>query len=394
MKVLLVEPEYKQAGRTKHEAKLCPVGLFKHYFYHIEKGDSVRIVRGCILINSKPDLIKITSLFTYWSDDVFQTIKYYKTIFPETPIKVGGILASLIPEIVKKQFPDITIHEGIDRSVEDVPIDWFELNRTIQIIHASRSCMRNCKFCGVRKIEPEISYKTWKQVKAEIQLNDIVFFDNNFLMNPHHKEILQGIAQHKVNGKVIHSEAQSGFDPRLITEENATLLKKARFRSIRISWDHSLDQAKIVKQALTHLEDAGFNSKNIGIFMIYNWDNPFDLMELKRKICFDWNVQIFDCRYRPLDQLFDNYNPYKTQQTSEDYYIHPAWTDEKVRKFRRNVRRQNIMIRFNFRTEEQMDEWIKSKRKTSTLLNRKLTLKSPHQTDTKQLALINQRASR
>ena len=372
--VLLVEPNYKQAKRTKHEAKLCPVGLFKHYFYHIQNGDNVRIVKGCVLINSKPDLIKITSLFTYWSDDVFRAVKYYKSMFPGTKIKVGGIFASLIPEIVKKHFPDITVHEGIDKQVEHIPIDWLHLNRTIQILHASRSCHRNCKFCGVRKIEPEISYKTWAQVKAELQLNDIVFFDNNFLMNPDHKEILKGIANHKINGKIIRCEAQSGFDPRLLTQKTAILLKKARFQSIRISWDHGIKQMPVVKRALSYLQKAGFPSKQIGIFMIYNWDNPFNLMEKKRSICREWNAQIFDCRYRPLDQLFDNYNPRAKSQTNNDYFIHPKWTDTQIRQFRRNIRRQNIMIRFNFRTEKQMDEWLQSKKKTGKLLNRKLTL--------------------
>ena len=329
-----------------------------------------------MLINSKPDLIKITSLFTYWSDDVFRAIKYYKTLFPDVPVKVGGILASLIPEVVKKQFPEITVHQGIDRQVEHIPIDWLQLNRTVQIIHASRSCIHNCEFCGVRKIEPEISYKTWNQVKNEIQLNDIVFFDNNFLMNPHHKEILEGIAEHRINGKIIRCEAQSGFDPRLLTQETANLLKKARFQSIRISWDHGMKQLPVVRRALSYLQKAGFPSKSIGIFMIYNWDNPFELMEKKRLRCFGWNVQIFDCRYRPLDQLFDNYNPFTKDQTTEDYYIHPKWTDAQIRLFRKNIRRQNIMIRFNFRTEKQMDEWLQSRKKTSTLLNRKIKLES------------------
>jgi len=39
--------------------------------------------------------------------------------------------------------------------------------------------------------------------------------------------------------------------------------------------------------------------------------------------------QIADCRYRPLNQLFDNYNPLIKGQTSKDYYIHEeaGWTD-------------------------------------------------------------------
>ena len=371
MKVLLVEPEYTQAKRTKHEAKLCPVGLFKHYFFHISKGDNVCMVKGCVIPDIRPDMVKITSLFTYWSEDVFKAIEFYSKKYPDAIIKVGGIFASLMPETVKEKNPNVIVHRGIDKEVEYVSIDWKHLKRSIQIIHASRSCIRNCKFCGVKKIEPEISYKTWGRLKKEIQLNDLVFFDNNFLINPNHKDILEGIADHKVNGKVVRCEAQSGFDPRLLTQEDAILLKKARFKSIRISWDHGLEQMGKVKRALSYLLKAGFSSKKVGVFMIYNWEYPFELLEKKRKICFDWNVQIFDCRFRPLDQLYDNYNPHAKEQTSDDYYIHPNWTDKQIRQFRRNIRRQNIMIRFNFRTQKQMDEWINSKKKSGKLLNRR-----------------------
>lgn len=372
MRVLLVEPEYKQAKRTKHEAKLCPVGLFKHYFFHKNNGDDVYLVKGCVSVATEPDLIKITSLYTYWSDDVLRTIEYYKEMFPHAAIKVGGIFASLMPDIVSAK--GVIVHKGIDKEVEHIPIDWNYLNRTVQILHTSRSCIRNCHFCGVRQIEPEISYERWSDIKNKIQLKDIVFFDNNFLANPYHKEILEGIAGYRINGKVIRCEAQSGFDPRLITLDDAILLKKARFKNIRISWDHGLKQGNVVKIALAYLIQAGFNSKNIGVFMLYNWAYPFQLLEEKRKICFNWNVQIFDCRFRPLNQLFDNYEPYANEQTSSDYFIHPNWTDAQVRQFRRNVRRQNIMIRFNFRTERQMDDWINHKKKTGKLKNRKLTL--------------------
>jgi len=42
--------------------------------------------------------------------------------------------------------------------------------------------------------------------------------------------------------------------------------------------------------------------------MIYNWSFDYEELEAKREKCFEWNVQIADCRYRPLNQTFDNYN--------------------------------------------------------------------------------------
>jgi len=75
-------------------------------------------------------------------------------------------------------------------------------------------------------------------------------------------------------------------------------------------------------------------------------------MEKKRIKCFEWGVQISDCRFRPLDQTYDNYNPrkYAKGQSEDEYHIHKkgGWTDEKIREFRRNVRRQNICVRFGY----------------------------------------------
>ena len=53
-------------------------------------------------------------------------------------------------------------------------------------------------------------------------------------------------------------------------------------------------------------------------------------------------------RYRPLTQTYDYYSPRK-KQTKDDYYIHSCWTDEEIKQFRRNVRRQNVCVRHGFR---------------------------------------------
>ena len=84
--------------------------------------------------------------------------------------------------------------------------------------------------------------------------------------------------------------------------------------------------------------------------MLYNWDISFEEMEMKRIACWDWKVQISDCRYRPLDQIDETYNPRKWGQTSDEYYIHEekSWTDYHVKQFRRNVRQQNICVRHGF----------------------------------------------
>ena len=84
--------------------------------------------------------------------------------------------------------------------------------------------------------------------------------------------------------------------------------------------------------------------------MIYNADLSFEEMEKKRIKCFELGVYIVGCRYVPLNQTYDNYNPQKLNQTNKDYFINEktGWTDQKNKKFKKNIRYSNICTRFNF----------------------------------------------
>jgi len=318
-----------------------PIGLLKIAAYYRKKGDEVRLVVGRKNLNFEPAKIIITSLFTYWSRYVWDCVKYYKQIYPHAKVEVGGIYASLMPEHCKQSGCD-HVHVGVHKGAEKCEPAYDLVKVDYQIIHTSRGCVRRCKFCGVWKIEPKFEYK--KSIKNEIQSNHLVFYDNNLLANPYSENILDEISQTKYNGRVIFCESQCGFDGRLLTPRFASLIKKARFRCPKIAWDGPYEEFETIKKQLDMLEAAGYSRKDISVFMIYNWDHGFNEMERKRVKCWEWKVQISDCRYRPLDQTYDKFDARKSQ-TNEDYFIHRKWTDAEVKQFRKNVRRHNICVR-------------------------------------------------
>jgi len=217
-----------------------------------------------------------------------------------------------------------------------------------------RGCIRKCDFCGVWKLEPKLSFKTLEQLKKELDgvgKNNVIFFDNNFFANPKIKDILKNLAEIRINGKPVTFESQSGFDGRLLEKdpELAILLKKARFNNVRIAWDNSVKDKKSIKKQIDLLKSAEYPLKDISIFMIYNFDVPYEEMIKKLNLCKKWGVQIIDCRYRPLDLDYDNYSPHMRKgQPEGSFYIHKkaGWTDKKIRDFRRKVRQQNMEIRY------------------------------------------------
>lgn len=347
--ILLVEPHFPVNRKSRNHGRSLPVGLLKLGSYHRSLGDEVEFVRGCVATDKVPAMILVTSLFTYWSRYVWSAVEFYKQRFPRAHVVVGGVYASLMPEHCRQSGCD-EVHVGLHEDAEEFPPAYDLVEADYQIVNTSRGCPRRCAFCGVWRIEPDFTYKA--SVAEEIHRNRVLFYDNNVLANPHIETILNEIAAIRADGKVVTCEAQCGIDGRLLTHELARSLKRARFLYPRIAWDHGYEDYEGIGRQIEMLLDAGYNRRHIYVFMLYNFDLSYEELEKKRRKCSEWGVQIADCRYRPLDQTLDDYNPqaWKTGQTSDDYYIHPNWTDAQVRVFRRQVREQNIVIRHGFST--------------------------------------------
>lgn len=345
--VLLVYPNFPKAQKSRNHKDFIPIGLLKIASLLREYNINFQLVfpDDNIVLNENPDLICITSLYTYYSEYVKEAVDLYREKYPQSKIMVGGIYASLLPEQCEKYTKCDIVFKGIIEEAEDLLPAYDLIDSDTQIIFSTRGCVRKCSFCGVCSIEPKYTYK--KSIKNEIVKRKIVFYDNELLANPYIKDILKELIELKQSRKISYVESQSGFDGRILLQhpELGQMIKDAGFQNPRIAWDYSFSDADNILKQIKILEEAGYRRKSISIYMISNWDIPFNEMEKKRAKCFEWGVQITDCRYRPLDISFDNYNPHKKNQTAEDYYIHPLWTDEQNRTFRRHVRRTNIAIR-------------------------------------------------
>lgn len=364
-RILLVEPNFPVPLKSKNHKNFLPIGLLKIASYLKKNGIGVKLQRGIPedleswreVQAFSPDEVWVTSLFTYWAGYVRDTVHAYRKVLPHARIVVGGIFASLFPkETVQAYTGCDEVFQGIMEEAEECFPDYNLVNGfnshpiDYQIIHTSRGCPRRCAFCGTWIIEPD--FKAKKSIKDEIHFRKIVFYDNNFLMNPYVENILEELCSLKRDKKIEWVESQSGFDGRILLENPhlGHLIKRAGFRYPRIAWDGRFEEHEYIREQIEVLKKAGYHSKDIFVFVLYNWDIPFEEMELKRIKCFEWEVQIADCRFRPLTQLFDNYNPTRIGQTSEDYYIHEqaGWNDYLVKLFRKNVREQNICVRHGF----------------------------------------------
>lgn len=355
--VLLVEPNFPIPNKSRNHKNFLPIGLLKIAALLRSKGIDVTLVRHGIgnhdenldyFLDSKEsyDLILITSIFTYWASHVKDAVSFYRKMYQDVPILVGGIYASLMPkqckeytkcdEVIIGQIPEA---ELLYPAYDLVDVDY-------QILHTTRGCIRRCEACGVYNIEPIWHCK--KSIKDEIKMKKLIFYDNNLLANEYIEDILEELIELRQKKKISYIESQSGFDGRILIQKPylAEMLKKAGFKNPKIAWDGSLKERNSIKKQVEILVNSGYSAKEISIFMLYNHELPYEELEEKRVVCFELGVQIMDCRFRPLDSIKDNYNPAKRNgQSKDEYFIHPNWSDKAIRKFRRNVRRHNICIR-------------------------------------------------
>ena len=84
--VLLVEPNFPIPSKSRNHKNFLPIGLLKIASLLRKKFIDVELVRHGFddfkESNMKnPDLICITSIFTYWANHVKSAVSYYKCLF-------------------------------------------------------------------------------------------------------------------------------------------------------------------------------------------------------------------------------------------------------------------------------------------------------------------------
>jgi len=308
LNVLLVEP---QRGR-KYHTPYPPLGLLKLAAYHQQRGDSVRLVNGVSDDGFEPDVIYVTSLFTYAWEPVHQAIQFYSDKYKRAKAIVGGIYASLCSHHLEQTFGSgIEIYQGLIPEVEELLPDYSLIPEwKASIIFSSRGCIRRCPFCSVPQLEPRFEAK--KSIKHLIYPGHkkVILWDNNILASPHWRNILDELEE-----SGLEVDFNQGLDARLLTKETALRLKRLKIPIVRLAYD-SKGIKKSLKKAIGLLKDVGIDGRRIVVYCLYGYlDTPDDFLE-RIKDLITWGVVAYPMRYQPLEPC------------NKDSYVSPNWTKE------------------------------------------------------------------
>ena len=85
-KLLMIDPDFPHPPKSKNHQDIIPIGLLKIGALYKDKGYDVRLQRlseSYEPLDFEPDEVKITSIFTYWSEYVIKAVEYARTHYPD-----------------------------------------------------------------------------------------------------------------------------------------------------------------------------------------------------------------------------------------------------------------------------------------------------------------------
>jgi len=311
------------------------LGHIPRYFsrYGVPYGTAKEFFRNLL---PSPDAIFLTSHMTYWYTGVKETADLLREIFPFTPLILGGIYATLIPEHAQKNIrPDLLIKGQVFAPLNvwfnenfgydykpDMPYrlrkvwDHYPVLKHYPLI-TSVGCPYSCGFCAGHLLNPEFRQLEWtstlediKWARAERGIGHFVFYDDALFVNPdnHIKHLLKAVIK-SWDGLTFHSP--NGLFARFIDRELAELMAHSRFYEPRLSLEtvapkhrdliNNKVNRKTFLKAVRNLHDAGYKAGDIITYIIMGLpgQDPDDVKETA-DVAFDAGSRVSLSAFSPV----------------------------------------------------------------------------------------------
>ena len=304
--ILLLEPGYSN--------KYPPIGLMKiSYFHKYIQHDYVRFAKGRLpeeYKDKKWDRVYVTTLFTFEWKKTKDALEYAISVAKDpSQVYTGGILATLMPELIAESFPMIKNNIGlldkkgtlglegeeeIDRLtldygiLDDIKDEYVYPAHDAYFTYMTRGCGMKCAFCAVQTLEPK--YYPYISIKDTVHKvdekfgpkKDLLLMDNNVLRSPQFDQIIDDIKElgfekgakfkHPKTGRIVprYVDFNQGLDAFLLNEHKAKRLGELAIRPARIAFDH-IEDAETYKKAIRLCANSGID--HMSNYLLYNGED-------------------------------------------------------------------------------------------------------------------------
>ncbi len=293
-------------------------------------------VRNSLLhMHPVPDLVLVTCSMTYWYLGALSMAHLIREIWPQVPLVLGGIYATLCTEHARNfEVFDLGVQGQLENknnwkqiwqmlgssplSLPDKSGEDFEQHKfyppDFSIILGSRGCPFSCAYCASSCLYPGFKQRNWENIWQEIspQLDrgvaNFVFYDDALLLNPHYWLIPLLHRFSRIQRKIcLHTP--NALHVRYLSPQLCKLFYQAGLSTVRLGLEsadfENRPDSKLTKQeweyGLKNLFAAGFKSEQIGAYILFGLPNQ-DPNHILRAIDFvhKWNIRPHLAYYSPI----------------------------------------------------------------------------------------------
>ena len=261
------------------------------------------IARKILAAMPRPDAVLVGSTMTYWYTGVAETIALVKKVFPQAPVILGGLYATLLPDHARA-------HTGADRVVEG---DWEDslpglleellgeklflpgplaVSPAWDLYHrldyatvlTGRGCPLRCRYCVTHQLHPKLERREPRAVVEEIEevhrrhgVRDIAFYDDALLENAEHHllPILEELTRRELP---LRLHAPNGLSLAAVTDEAAAIFRRSGLATLRFGLETTDPErqrqlgpkafAEDLHRTVACLTRAGYAAAEVGVYLL------------------------------------------------------------------------------------------------------------------------------
>jgi radical SAM superfamily enzyme YgiQ (UPF0313 family) len=271
----------------------------------------------------RPDAVLVTSMMTYWYPGPFEAIRRVKARWPDVPVALGGVYATLCTDHARTHSEaDVVLPgpgEGTvlrwlaavtskaapqDAALPGDVIPAHDLRRPqgYVAVQTSRGCPFHCPYCAVHQLAPgPFAPRPVERVVDEIAwcaesfgARDVAFYDDALLVHAdaHLFPILAGVEAH---GCRVRFHSPNGLHARLIDLPTAREMRRGGFVTVRLGLEtcdplqQARDGGKVDDEAFAGavqaLFAAGFSAREVAAYVLVGRPEQ-DLEEVRATVTF------------------------------------------------------------------------------------------------------------
>lgn len=255
----------------------------------------------------RPDLVLVTCVMAYWYPGAVETAGIIKSVYPDVPVVLGGIYATLYPHHASglTNIDEVAAGPGGERvfdmvekytglrpappcdpgSMDAVPYPAMDLQNEIPYapMLTAKGCPFSCGYCASSILQPELKRRDPRTVFEEILfwhdsygIKDFAFYDDALLLDArNHADVVFSMIRD--SGMDIRLHTPNALHVRNISRKTAVLMREAGVKTVRLGLEtaefeyREIDGkvcAQEFEQAAAYLREAGFSSNELGAYLL------------------------------------------------------------------------------------------------------------------------------